>query len=65
MVPKLTKKRLKSLTDAGKPDRPHAHPRYSDDGQAGEAAKAAHAHHEKVWPAPTDGTFKLPAGYRD
>lgn len=47
----------------GKPVDPMLTPDIPMTGRQGEAAKAAaHAHHEKMWPATTD-KFKLPAGY--
>ncbi|SKC15789.1 PVC-type heme-binding CxxCH protein [Dyadobacter psychrophilus] len=47
----------------GKPVDPMLMPDIPMTGRQGEAAKAAaHAHHEKMWPATTD-KFKLPEGY--
>ncbi|WP_348073097.1 PVC-type heme-binding CxxCH protein [Dyadobacter sp.] len=52
------------ITDRrGKPVDPMLLPDIPMTGRQGEAARAAaHAHHEKMWPATTE-KFKLPAGY--
>ncbi|ACT91918.1 PVC-type heme-binding CxxCH protein [Dyadobacter fermentans] len=48
----------------GKPADPTLTPNVPMTGRQGESAKAAaHAHHEKMWPATTD-RFKLPEGYQ-
>lgn len=56
-------KALEIVDRRGKPVDPMLTPAIPMTGRQGEAAKAAaHAHHEKMWPATTD-QFKLPAGY--
>lgn len=56
-------KAIEIVDRRGKPVDPMLMPDIPMTGRQGEAAKAAaHAHHEKMWPATTD-KFKLPAGY--
>ncbi|RAJ93138.1 putative membrane-bound dehydrogenase-like protein [Larkinella arboricola] len=56
-------KALDIVDRRGKPVDPTLIPAIPMTGRQGEAAKAAaHAHHEKTWPATTE-TFKLPEGY--
>nr|WP_295924501.1 PVC-type heme-binding CxxCH protein [uncultured Dyadobacter sp.] len=58
------KKALEVVDRRGKPIDPMLTPAIPMTGRQGEAAKAAaHAHHEKMWPATTD-QFKLPEGYQ-
>ncbi|KAA0988847.1 PVC-type heme-binding CxxCH protein [Dyadobacter aurulentus] len=57
------KKAIEIVDRRGKPVDPMLIPDIPMTGRQGEAAKAAaHAHHEKLWPATTD-KFKLPEGY--
>lgn len=56
-------KAIEIVDRRGKPVDPMLMPDIPMTGRQGEAAKAAaHAHHEKIWPATTD-KFKLPEGY--
>lgn len=58
------KKAVEIVDRRGKPVDPMLMPDVPMTGRQGEAARAAaHAHHEKMWPATTD-KFKLPAGYQ-